>query len=184
MADADTATKVGVRVKASDQIYGDILDFLINEAALLDDDRHAEWLECLAEDVVYRMPVRKTLYRRGGDGFDERTNHWHDNRQSLGQRVQRSMDLPSAYDRDPSPRIRRLVTNLIVSNTDTPGEYKATTYLLLLRNRFDAPSYEMLSAKREDIIRHNYSNGTCKLARRLVLVDQATLGGVFINVFM
>jgi len=180
---ADPAVSVGARVKARDPIYGDILDFLIDEAALLDDDRHVEWLEGLADDVIYRMPVRKTVYRRDGDGFDGRNSHWHDNRQSLGLRVRRSVELPSAYDRDPAPRVRRMVSNLAVRETDTPGEYKATTNLLLLRNRFDAVASDMISAKREDIIRRS-EDGTCKLASRLILVDQSVLGAVFINVFM
>jgi 3-phenylpropionate/cinnamic acid dioxygenase small subunit len=173
----------GARVRASDPIYGDILDFLIDEAALLDDDRHAEWLNRLADDVVYRTPVRKTLYRRDGVGFDGRANHWLDDRQSLAMRVKRALDIPSAFDRDPAPRIKRLVTNLVVRETQTPGEYAAVTYLLLMRNRFDAPSYDMLTAKREDVIRRA-GDGTLTLARRLVLLDQAALGAVYINVFM
>ena len=173
----------GARLTASDPIYGGILDFLIDEAALLDDDRHVEWLDCLADDIVYQMPVRKTVYRRNGDGFDGRNSHWDDNRQSLGMRVKRSVDLASAFDRDPPPHIRRMVTNLIVRKTDTPGEYAAMSYMLLLRNRFDAPTYDILSAKREDLIRRG-SDGICKLARRLILLDQTALGAVFINVFM
>jgi 3-phenylpropionate/cinnamic acid dioxygenase small subunit len=175
--------KTGARVKASDPIYNDILDFLIDEAALLDDDRHAEWLECVTDDIIYRMPLRKTLYRRDGVGFDERSNHWLDSRRSLALRVQRARDVPSAWDRDPAPRIRRLVTNLLVHETAAVGEYAATTYLLLMRNRFDAPGYDMLTAKREDLIRRE-PNGALKLARRLILLDQAALGAVYINVFM
>jgi 3-phenylpropionate/cinnamic acid dioxygenase small subunit len=179
----DTTVKTGTRVRASGLVYGDILDFLIDEAALLDDDRHLEWLDCLTDDIVYKMPVRKTVYRRDGDGFDERTLHWDDDRFSLGLRVRRSVEVEAAYDRDPAPRVRRMVTNLAVHVTDTPGEYAAVTNLLVLRNRFDAPTYDMLTAKREDLIRRD-DDGTCKLARRLVLLDQAALGAVFINVFM
>ena len=180
---ADAVMTTGARMRASDPIYGDILDFLIGEAALLDDDRHDEWLNCLTDDVTYKMPVRKTLYKRDGPGFDGRTGHWDDNRMSLGMRARRSVELPSAYDRDPPPRIRRMVTNLIVHETDEASEYKATTNMLLLRSRFDAPTCEMLSGKREDVIRRD-DNGTLKLARRLVLLDQSVLGGIFINVFM
>jgi 3-phenylpropionate/cinnamic acid dioxygenase small subunit len=178
-----TASKMGTRIKASDPVYGDILDFLVGEAALLDDDRHLEWLDCLTDDITYKMPVRKTVYRRDGAGFDERNLHWDDNRFSLGLRVRRSVEVEAAYDRDPAPRIRRMVTNLIVHETGTPGEYAARTHILVLRNRFDAPTYDMLTAKREDVIRRD-SNGTCRLARRLVLLDQTALGAVFINVYM
>jgi len=53
-------------VKASTSSTATSSDFLIDEAALLDDDRHLEWLDCLTEDIVYKMPVRKTVYRRDG----------------------------------------------------------------------------------------------------------------------
>ena len=179
----DPATNMAVRVKASDSVYGDILDFLIDEAALLDEDRHFEWLNCLTPDIVYKMPIRKNVYRRDGDGIDELNNHWYETRDTLFMRVRRAKEVPSAFDRDPPPRIRRMVTNIVVRATGKPGEYAATSYLLLLRNRFDDPSYDMLSAKREDVIRRD-ADGAYKLARRLILVDQAALGAVFFNVFM
>jgi 3-phenylpropionate/cinnamic acid dioxygenase small subunit len=182
-APVKTANKRGKRLKSADPIHGDILDFLIDEAALLDDDRHQEWLEGLTEDIIYKMPVRKTVYRRDGDGFDERNDHWYENRQALNLRVQRSVNLASAFDRDPAPHVRRVVTNVVVRETETPGEYAATSYLLVLRNRFDAPNYDILTAKREDLLRRA-ADGTCKLARRLILVDQTALGAVYINVFM
>ena len=174
---------VGARVRASDSVYGDILDFLIDEAALLDEDRHFEWLEFLAADIVYKMPIRKNVYRRDGNGIDERNNHWYENRDALFMRVRRSKEVPSAFDRDPPPRVRRMISNLVVRETPNSGEYAATSSLLVLRNRFDDPNYDILSAKREDLIRR-VEDGTYKLARRLILVDQAALGAVFFNVFM
>jgi 3-phenylpropionate/cinnamic acid dioxygenase small subunit len=170
------------RISAADPVYGEILDFLIDEAALLDDDRHTEWLALMTEDVTYRMPVRKTVYRKDGRGFDERSGHFDDDRISLELRVKRSVDIPSAYDRDPLPRIRRLVTNVVVHTAVVAGEYRATSYILLLRNRFDAHQYDMLSAKREDVIRRTPDG--LRLASRLILVDQAALGAAYWNVFM
>jgi 3-phenylpropionate/cinnamic acid dioxygenase small subunit len=179
----DTSTKIGARVKASDPVYGDIVDFLVDEVVLLDDNRHLQWLDSLSEDIVYKMPLRKNVYRRDGDGFDEDNPHWDENRFTLAMRVRRSVEIENAYDRDPAPRIRRMVTNFIVHETDTPGEYAVTSNILVLRNRFNSPTYDMLTAKREDVIRRD-EDGTCKLARRLVLIDQTALGAVFINVFM
>jgi hypothetical protein len=52
----------------------------------------------------------------------------------------------------------------------------------MLRNRFDDPQYDMLSGKREDIIRRTPEG--LRLARRVVLLDQAALGASWLNVFM
>jgi 3-phenylpropionate/cinnamic acid dioxygenase small subunit len=185
MTAVDTATETATkteRIPASNPIYGEVLDFLIDEAALLDDDLHNEWLGIMTDDVTYRMPVRKTLYRRDGRGFDDRNSHFDDDRMSLGLRVRRSVEIPSAYDRDPAPRIRRLITNVVVHKGDNDNEYKATSYIMLLRNRFDAPTYDILTAKREDVLRR--TDEGLKLAKRLILVDQSALGAPYLNVFM
>lgn len=170
------------RVKASNPIYGDILDLLNEEAALLDDDLHKEWLNCFTEDITYVMPVRTTLYRRDGRGFDETSFHFNDNLKSLQLRVRRSVDVRSAYDRDPAPRIRRFISNITVRESGTQGEFFVTSNILLLRNRFDNPQFDVLAAKREDTIRST-DNGM-KIARRRILVDQAALGASYLNVFM
>lgn len=170
------------RVNASDPVYGEILDFLNDEAYLLDDDQHKEWLGLLTEDISYVMPVRTTLYRRDGKGFDGSSFHFSDNLQSMTLRVRRSVDIPSAYDRDPAPRIRRMISNVVVRETDKPGEYAVTSSIALFRNRFDNPTYDILTAKREDIIRRTDSG--LKIAKRTILLDQAALGSTYLNVFM
>lgn len=170
------------KISASNPIYGDLTDFLIEEAALLDDDLHNEWLAYLADDISYKMPVRKTVYRRDGAGFESSAFHFDDTMMSLQLRVRRSVDIVSAYDRDPAPRIRRLVTNIGAYETDTAGEYFVKSYILLLRNRFDNPQYDMLSGKREDIIRR--TDAGLKLVKRTILLDQSALGAAYLNVFM
>jgi len=177
-----TAEAKGARVSATQTLYGEIVDFLVDEAALLDDDLHFEWLELVTDDITYKMPVRKTLYRRDGKGFDEHSSHFDDDRLSLGLRVRRSVEIPSAYDRDPAPRIRRLVTNIVVHETEVDGEFAVTSYITLLRNRFDAANYDILSGKREDVVRRTPEG--LKLCRRVVLLDQSALGAPYLNVFM
>jgi 3-phenylpropionate/cinnamic acid dioxygenase small subunit len=178
----DAATAQFKRVRAASSIYGDIQDFLNDEAALLDDDLHMQWLDLLAEDLEYQVPVRETVYRRDGRGFSGSNFHFRDNKDNLATRVHRSVVVAAAYDRDPAPRIRRLITNLIIHETAKPDEYAAVSSFLLLRNRFDAGTFDMLAGKREDIIRKT-SNGL-KLAKRLVLLDQTNLGAAYLNVFM
>jgi 3-phenylpropionate/cinnamic acid dioxygenase small subunit len=180
--DTSTTTHSGPRISGHEELYGQIHDFLMDEAALLDDDLHNEWLGLLTDDVTYKMPVRKTLYRRDGRGFDERNSHFDDDRMSLGLRVRRSVEIESAYDRDPAPRIRRLVTNVVAHHTDNPDEFAVTSYITLLRNRFDNPTYDILTGKREDIIRR--TDDGLRLAKRVVLLDQSALGAPYLNVFM
>src|SRR5271170_8346639 len=126
-AAANDSTPALKRVKASDPVYGEILDFLNDEAYLLDDDQHKEWLALLTEDVSYVMPVRKTLYRRDGKGFDGSSFHFSDNLQSMTLRVRRSVEIASAYDRDPAPRIRRMISNIVVHESGTVSTIRPTT---------------------------------------------------------
>jgi 3-phenylpropionate/cinnamic acid dioxygenase small subunit len=170
------------RISAADPRYGEILDFLIDEAALLDDDRHEEWLQLMHPDVAYRMPIRKTLYRKDGAGFDDRGNHFDDNCLSLGLLVKYSVGIQSAFDRDPAPRIRRMVTNVVVHESATEGDYDVTSYVQLVRSRFDDAGCDMLTAKREDVLRRTPDG--LRLASRRILVDQVAFAAGFFVVFM
>jgi PAH dioxygenase small subunit len=176
----DMITPTGARVSVPG-VYGEILDLLIDEAHLLDNDRELEWLELLTEDVTYLMPIRETYYRADGEGFVADT-HFDDDYAGLRLRVRRNVEIQNAYDRDPAPRMRRLVTNLIVHESDNEDEYLATSSILMLRNRFDQIDFDMLSAVRNDVIRRT-PNGL-KLASRTVLLDQSRLGRPWNNVFM
>jgi len=170
------------RVPSGDPIYNEIVDFLIDEAALLNQNRLPEWVELLAEDLSYRMPVRETLSRAGGPGFDPRVGHFDDDLPSIKLRVRRLIETKSAYAEDPPSRSRRFVTNVVVHRTAAAGEYEVTSDLLLTRNRWDAPVFDLLSASREDLLRR--TNPGWKLARRTILVDQATLGTPNLAIFL
>ena len=36
---------------------------------MLDSSDYSGWLELLAEDLVYEMPIRQSVYQKDGDGF-------------------------------------------------------------------------------------------------------------------
>ena len=61
----------GPRVVSADPEYMGIVDFLHDEAILLDRDQYVAWTEMLAEDVTYTIPRRKTLDARDGTGLNE-----------------------------------------------------------------------------------------------------------------
>jgi len=178
----DDLQSARVRIKASSAIYADIVDFLNDEAALMDDDLHKEWLGCLAEDISYVIPLRKNLHRKDGRGFDGGGFLFKDDLASLTLRVRRSVEITHAYDREPPPRIRRFITNIIVHEGDASSEYAVRSNILLMRNRFNDAQYDMLTGKREDVVRQ--VDGGLKLAKRIVYVDQTVLGAPYLNVFM
>jgi 3-phenylpropionate/cinnamic acid dioxygenase small subunit len=177
-----TTTPTGVRVSSSEPVYGEIFDFLIDEADLLDRDLHLEWIELLTSDIRYYMPARKTLYRRDGEGFNPRGSHFDDDKGSLTMRARRNVEISSAYDRDPAPRMRRLVGNVVVREGDTADEYRVVSSILILRNRYEETHSETLSARREDVVRRTPEG--LRLAGRTIFVDQALVQATWMNVFM
>jgi len=170
------------RLKSRDPIHADILDFLTDELVLLDTDQHEEWLQILAPDIIYSIPQRKTRHKRDGDPFDSKGNLFSDTKRNLEVRVQRSVVIRSAFDRDPPPRIRRFMSNLIVYETELPHVFEAESYILLLRSQSDDPNWDIMCGRREDIVRETPDG--FRLARRTVFLDQAALGALFLNVFM
>lgn len=163
--------------------YNEAMDFLIQEARLLDDSLVDQWLALLAPDIFYSMPTRQTLARRDGPGFDELYGSYlWETFATLTLRARRLTQTESAFAEDPPSRTRRLITNLMLYHTDIDGEFVARSYLLLLRNRDEQTDYHLVSAVREDIIRATATGW--RLAQRVILVDQAALGIHNIAIFL
>jgi 3-phenylpropionate/cinnamic acid dioxygenase small subunit len=144
----------GTRLAFSSPLYGEIMDFLIDEAALLDRDLMGDWLELLTPDIRYRMPVRRTVSRDDGEGFDPAMMHFDEYLESLRLRVARSSRIDS-YSSNPPSRTRRLVTNLVARTTSRADEFEAITSELLTRSSGDRPAYDLISARREDLLRRD-----------------------------
>ena len=170
------------RIASGDPTHAEVVDFLVDEAALLDDDRYTEWLDLLAPDVEYRIPTRKTVPRSAGRGHDELDAHMADDLLGLSLKVKRSSDIASAWDRDPAPHVRRLLGNVVVHQADRAEELAVTSSFVAVLNRFSTPSSELLSGRRCDVLRR--SGDGLRLARRTVLVDQGMVSVSWINVFL
>jgi len=173
--------ELGRQVRFGEAVYNEVMHFLIEEAHLLDECLFSEWLKLLADDIASTMPVRQSLHRTQGAGFHPSMVWMHEDMASLRFKVQR-LQSDSAFNEDPPSRIRRLVTNVRVHETCTPGEYLAQSYLLLRRNRGDAHTTDTLSARRDDVLRR--VDGGWKLARRTVLMDQSVLGMPNLGIFL
>jgi 3-phenylpropionate/cinnamic acid dioxygenase small subunit len=169
------------RVPLGSEIYNRILETLYDEAAALDERRFDDWAEMLAEDLIYTAPLRVTRTGPHKDRDVMRTMfHFDDDYQSIMGRLGRLGK--SAWAEDPPSRTRRFVTNMRVGETDDAEVYEVVSYLYLERSRFDDPVNEHTSCERRDLWR--LVNGTYKLARREIILDQSVLGMSNLAVFL
>jgi len=170
----------GVKVAPGDPLYNEVLDLLYTEAELLDEDRLAEWLGTLGEEISYRMPVRVTLARGEGAGFDPEAAFFDDDLMMLSLRVQRILQSPNAHSEMPATRSRRFVTNVRVEVLG--DDVLARSSVLLLRSRWDNKHFEFFSARRNDAFRR--VGGDLKLVRREILIDQTVPESPNMSVFL
>ncbi|MDB5869644.1 MAG: ring hydroxylating beta subunit [Polaromonas sp.] len=170
------------RVPIGSPIYNQVLEFLYEEACMLDEIRLKDWSATLAEDLVYGAPLRQTRPMAHQAASVIRTmQHYHDDYRSIMGRIMR-LTGKSAWAEDPPSRTRRLVTNVMVRTGDKPGEYAVRSNLLITRSRFNFDEYDLISGERHDVLRQ--SGETFKLARREIILDQAVLGTPNLAIFL
>jgi len=171
------------RVPVGSEIHNRIVEYLYEEASLLDQLRLQEWSTRLAQDLVYSAPLRETRPMDQQAATVVRTvQHYHDDWRSIMTRIARLTATKSAWAEDPPSRTRRMVTNVLVSKADKAGEYWVNSYLLVTRSRFNFHEYDLISAERRDLLRQD--GDSFKLARREILVDQAVLGTPNLAIFL
>jgi 3-phenylpropionate/cinnamic acid dioxygenase small subunit len=171
------------RVAVGSALYNRIVEFMYEEAALLDQIRLQEWAARLAPDLIYTAPLRETRSMDQQNSSYVRTvQHFHDDWRSIMGRIMRLTGTKSAWAEDPPSRTRRLVTNVMVGKTAKPDEFAVTSYLLVTRSRFNSPEYDLISAERRDLLRQD--GDSFKLARREIIVDQAVIGTPNFSIFL
>jgi 3-phenylpropionate/cinnamic acid dioxygenase small subunit len=177
------ATSTTGRAPVGSALHSRIVEFLYEEARLLDQLRLQEWAARLAQDLIYSAPMRETRPMDQQSASLVRTvQHFHDDWRSVMGRIARLTGTRSAWAEDPPSRTRRLVTNVLVEKTEKPDEFSVTSYLLVTRSRFNSPEYDLISAERRDVLRQD--GDSFKLARREIIVDQAVLGTPNLAIFL
>lgn len=161
-------------------LYSEIVEFLYQEAELLDTGRFADWLALMTGDLSYRMPVRITRVGRKNSDYSNEMEIFSDDLASMRLRVDR-LATDSAWAEDPPSRTRHLVSNIRVKSTEQPDEIEAHSYFLVYRNRGSSPTAEIFSGERQDLLRKG--NGGWRLARRTIFLDQAVVGARNVSIF-
>lgn len=165
----------GDRIPSGDQRYHQVLDFLYDEAALLDDAKSVEWLKLIAEDVVYRVPVRVSRMRDDPlPQFASNMYHYDENHVTLSMKVLRLATTASPWCENPQSRSRRMISNVRVYEGAAPEEFYVVSSELMTRNRHSESVPLIISGERRDVLRR--SGDGFLIAHREFLMDQTTLG--------
>lgn len=159
--------------------YAEVVDFLYREADLLDTMRFNEWLELLAPDIEYRMPVRLERMPKDGLGFVDGMEFFSESHASLTTRIKR-LDTEQAWSEQPNSRTRHLITNVRIQRTDTANELAAVSNFLVTRTHWDFP-YDLFAGERHDLLRR--TGDSLLVARRIIYLDQTVLQSYNLSIF-
>ena len=169
------------------ELRSDIENFLFTEAELLDDRRFTEWLDLLAEDLMYFMPIQRNVkfgeeaHRQTREGVDI---SWVDeDKWTLSKRVEQLMT-GVHWAEEPASRVSHLVTNVQIKevqpSVEAPERVLAASRFLIYQNRVDHET-ALFAGKRMDSLRR--VDGGWKLARREITLDQSVLLAKNLTVF-
>lgn len=154
--------------------------FYYRESDLLDENRFAEWLALLDEEISYEMPVRTTEMLANGDGFSAETSFFAENHSSMATRVER-LATSFAWAEVPPSRTRHFVTNVVIDGEDAEGTLSVRANVLLNRTRADGGN-QTLTASRRDVLVPAGENDF-RIRRRRVLLDQTVVSATNLSVF-
>jgi 3-phenylpropionate/cinnamic acid dioxygenase small subunit len=177
-----------IRDLAFFQLQEELAQFLYDEADLLDRRRFREWLDMLADDLAYVMPLRRNV-PLGAPAAAENTESgrdilWFDeDKWTLGKRVEQIMT-GFHWAEEPLSRVTHMVTNvqLLDAQPSAAAATEATvrSRFLVYQNRAADEAYFFVG-KRTDTLRRAAAGW--QLARREILLDQNVLLAKNLTVF-
>ena len=90
------------------------------------------------------------------------------------------LDTGMAWAEDPPSRTRHLITNIEVEDGDTAAELRVFSNYLVYRTRAETEQ-DFYIGRREDVLRN--VDGTWKIARRTIILDQNVLLAKNVSIF-
>ncbi|MCA8276468.1 3-phenylpropionate/cinnamic acid dioxygenase subunit beta [Burkholderia sp. AU30280] len=151
-----------------------IEQFLFLEAELLDGRNIAAWIELMADDLRYVMPIRRNV------GPRERKVEWtspdelayfDESKENLKLRL-RKLQSGAAWAEEPPSHTRHLITNVRASAAGQ-GEYLVRSNFLAYRNRSERQT-DYLIGERHDRLRCVDTDAGFQIVSRRILLDQTT----------
>lgn len=159
----------------------DITEFLYREALALDERRFRDWLEFLADDIRYEVPIRVTRESLAEWELAPKGRIFDDTSETLRIRVAR-LETDFSWSEQPPSRTRHYVTNVVVDGTDNIHEFLVSSNVLIYRSRGENPEPSLYSLFRKDTIRRTASGW--ELARRWAALDQSLINAHNMSIFI
>ena len=169
-----------------DDTIREVEQFLYREARLLDSRKFHEWLDLLADDIKYWMPLRANRYPAhskaisilDGSRYEEGELSREDelaildeDKDSLTRRINR-LDSGMAWAEDPPSRTRHFVSNIEVEAGPRNAELRVYSNFIMYRTRGETEE-DFYVGSREDVLRRE--GGQLKVAYRKIVLDQTVL---------
>ena len=180
-AKASTTETVGESLLFDDPRHLLAHRWLVEETYLLDRQEYETWLDTLAADIHYYMPIRVTTALGSGYDTAKRMAHFDEDKYSLSRRVAR-FATEHAWTEDPPSRLRHHLSNVRTFATPHEDELIVESAVFLFRSRGDVIEPAVISAGRRDLLRNEA--GTWRLARRHIAVDESVLRTQNLAIFL
>jgi len=177
-----------LRGSAHYELKQEVEEFLYHEADLLDQRRFSDWLELLADDVVYFMPMRRNVKfgqhaERENTRFGQGISWFDEDKWTLTKRVEQILT-GVHYAEEPLSRVCHMVSNVrlleVRPSAEAPEEVVVGSRFLVYQNRVEYETY-LFVGKRTDTLRK--VGGDWKVARREIILDQNVLLAKNLTVF-
>ena len=165
-------------------LQAELAEFLYWEADLLDERRYEEWLDLLAEDYQYSVPLRMNVAFADNDERSETRAGseicWFDEgKETTSLRVSQLMT-GVHWAEEPVSRVSHLVTNIRIESVDLP-EVRLSSRFIVYRNRV-ADETDFLVGRRKDTLRK--AGEGWQIVRRELLLDQSVLLAKNLSIFV
>jgi 3-phenylpropionate/cinnamic acid dioxygenase small subunit len=128
----------------------EVEQFLYHEAALLDERRYEEWIDLIAEDIHYFMPIRENV----------KFGHWDKENSDPASEIAWFDEGKEVLE----GRVRQLMTGVEIHTSDN---------FFVWHNRLQ-DEVNLFVGRRDNILRRDPETGF-KLAKRTILLDQSVL---------
>ena len=169
-----------------DDVLRQVEQFLYREARLLDSRQFRRWIDLLADDLRYWIPMRSNRYsaasksisildgsRYEEDDLSKKSDQafMDEDKDSLRRRVDR-LDTGMAWAEDPPSRTRHLISNVEVEPGERESEVKVYSNFIMYRSRGETEE-DFYVGSREDVLRN--VDGSWQLASRKIVFEQNVL---------